>query len=101
MQTTAGSFCLEGSKPPREATIVQFLRKAGAIILGKTNMSEWANYRSTNSSDGWSARGGQTYGAYHRRQYACGSSSGSAVAASVGLAFAAIGTEVSGLNLRV
>ncbi|KAF2106873.1 amidase signature domain-containing protein [Lophiotrema nucula] len=96
MQTTAGAFCLEGAKPSRDATVVTFLRKAGAVILGKTNLSEWANYRSTNSSDGWSGRGGQTYGTYHDKQYACGSSSGSAVATSIGLAFAAVGTETDG-----
>ena len=96
MQTTAGSLCLLGAKPEREATIVELLRRAGAVLLGKTNLSEWANFRSAgdNATDGWSARGGQTYGPYLERQNPCGSSSGSAVAAAVGLAAATIGTEV-------
>ncbi len=70
------------------------LRQAGAIILGKTNLSQWANYRSNNSSNGWSAQGGQTYAAYYPNLDPSGSSSGSGVAASPGLALAALGTEV-------
>ncbi|GAM34993.1 hypothetical protein TCE0_015r02939 [Talaromyces pinophilus] len=98
MQTTAGSLCLLGAKPEREATIVELLRRAGAVLLGKTNLSEWANFRSAgdNATDGWSARGGQTYAPYLERQNPCGSSSGSAVAAAVGLAAATIGTETDG-----
>src|SRR5260370_29534235 len=64
MQTTAGSLALLGSKPPRDAFIVRKLRAAGALILGKTNLSEWANFRSTHSSSGWSGRGGQTRNPY-------------------------------------
>lgn len=71
------------------------LRQNGAIILGKTSLSEWYNSRSTNSSEGWNARGGQTYGAYYPEQNPSGSSSGSAVSADLGLALAALGTEVS------
>lgn len=96
MQTTAGSLCLVGAKPAREATVAEFLRRAGAVILGKTNVTEWANYRSARdtATPGWSARGGQTYDPYMEGQDPLGSSSGSAVAAAVGLAAAAIGTEV-------
>jgi amidase len=72
------------------------LRKAGAIILGKSNLSQWANYRSSNSSNGWSAYGGQTYGAYYPNQDPSGSSSGSGVSSSLGLAFASLGTETDG-----
>jgi amidase len=64
------------------------------IILGKANMSQWAGYRSNNTSNGWSAHGGQTYGAYYPKQDPCGSSSGSGVVSSIGLSFASIGTEV-------
>jgi polygalacturonase len=70
------------------------LREAGAIILGKTNLSQWANYRSSNSSNGWSAYGGQVYAAYYPRQDPSGSSSGSGVASSLGLALGSLGTEV-------
>jgi amidase len=72
------------------------LRKAGAIILGKSNLSQWANYRSSNTSNGWSAYGGQTYGAYYPGQDPSGSSSGSGVSSSLGLAFASLGTETDG-----
>ena len=71
------------------------LRAAGVVILGKTNLSQWANFRSTNSSNGWSAYGGQVFGAYYPLQDPSGSSSGSGVASSIGLALAALGTEVS------
>ena len=70
------------------------LRAAGVIILGKANLSQWANYRSDNTSNGWSAYGGQTYGAYYPGQDPSGSSSGSAVGTSIGLCLAALGTEV-------
>ncbi|KAF2202801.1 amidase [Delitschia confertaspora ATCC 74209] len=96
MNNTAGSFVFVGAKVPRDAGIAAKLRKAGAVLLGKTNLSEWANYRSSNSSNGWSARGGQTYAAYYPGQDPCGSSSGSGVASSVGLALASIGSETDG-----
>lgn len=96
MNNTAGSWSLVGAKVPRDSTIAAKLRKAGAIILGKTNLSQWANYRSNNSTNGWSAYGGQTYGAYYPNQDPSGSSSGSGVSSSLGLALAALGTETSG-----
>ncbi|KAF2719378.1 amidase [Polychaeton citri CBS 116435] len=96
MNNTAGSFSLLGARVPRDSTMAAKLRKAGAIILGKTNLSQWANCRSNNSSNGWSAYGGQTYGAYYPGQDPSGSSSGSGVASSIGLAWAALGTETSG-----
>jgi amidase len=96
MNNTAGSWSLVGARVPRDSTMAARLRKAGAIILGKTNLSQWANYRSSNSSNGWSAYGGQTYGAYYPGQDPSGSSSGSGVASSLGLAFAALGTETDG-----
>jgi amidase len=70
------------------------LREAGAIILGKTNLSQWANYRSSESSNGWSAQGGQVYAAYYPKQDPSGSSSGSGVSSSLGLALGCLGTEV-------
>jgi amidase len=96
MNNTAGSYSLLGAKVPRDATVAAKLRKAGAIILGKTNLSQWANYRSSNSSNGWSAQGGQTYGAYHPGQDPSGSSSGSGVSSSIGLAVGSLGTETDG-----
>ncbi|KAI7301127.1 amidase, partial [Hortaea werneckii] len=96
MNNTAGSFSLVGSEVPRDSTMAANLRKAGAVILGKTNLSQWANYRSDNSSNGWSAYGGQTYAAYYPGQDPSGSSSGSGVASSIGLSLAALGTETSG-----
>lgn len=96
MNNTAGSWSLVGAKVPRDATVAAKLREAGAIILGKSNLSQWANYRSSNSSNGWSAYGGQTYGAYYPGQDPSGSSSGSGVATSIGLAWAALGTETDG-----
>jgi amidase len=96
MNNTAGSFSLLGAKVPRDATVAAKLRRAGAILLGKTNLSQWANYRSSNSSNGWSAYGGQTYGAYYPGQDPSGSSSGSGVSASLGLAFGTLGTETDG-----
>jgi len=96
MNNTAGSYSLLGAKVPRDATIAAKLRQAGAILLGKANLSQWANYRSSNSSSGWTAIGGQATGAYYPNEDPGGSSSGSGVAASIGLALAAIGTETSG-----
>ncbi|KAK5306774.1 hypothetical protein LTR99_002466 [Exophiala xenobiotica] len=96
MDTTAGSYALAGAKVPRDSTMAAKLRKAGAVILGKTNLSQWANYRSHNTSNGWSAIGGQTYGAYYPGQDPSGSSSGSGVSSSLGLALAALGTETDG-----
>ena len=96
METTAGSLALLGARPAREAFIVQKLRAAGAVILGKTNLSEWANFRSSGSSSGWSARGGQTRNPYVLDRTPCGSSSGSAVAVAANLIAASIGTETDG-----
>ncbi|KAK4949078.1 hypothetical protein LTR10_012451 [Elasticomyces elasticus] len=96
MNNTAGSWSLRGSKVPRDSTMAAKLRKAGAILLGKTNLSQWANYRSDNTSNGWSAYGGQTYAAYYPGQDPSGSSSGSGVSSAIGLALAALGTETSG-----
>jgi amidase len=96
METTAGSLALLGSRPRREAFVVKRLREAGAIILGKANMSEWANFRSINSSSGWSARGGQVHNPYALDRSPCGSSSGSAVAVAANLTSVALGTETDG-----
>jgi amidase len=96
MQTTAGSLALLGSKPPRDAFIVQKLREAGAVILGKTNLSEWANIRSNHSISGWSGRGGQTKNPYALDRNPCGSSSGTGAGISANLAAVGIGTETDG-----
>lgn len=96
MMTTAGSLALVGAKPARDAFVAQKLREAGAVILGKTNLSEWANFRSTKSSSGWSARGGQTRNPYSLERNPCGSSSGSGAAVASNLCAAAIGTETDG-----
>ena len=96
MKTTAGSLALEGSKPAQDAFIAKRLRDAGAIILGKTNLSEWANFRSNHSSSGWSGRGGQTRNPYALDRNPCGSSSGSGAAPAANLCAAAIGTETDG-----
>lgn len=96
MQTTAGSLALEGSFAQRDAFLVQRLRLAGAILLGKTNLSEWANFRSTRSTSGWSSRGGLTRNPYALDRSACGSSSGSAAAVAANLCAAAVGTETDG-----
>ena len=96
MPTTAGSLALKDNDPGRDAVMAARLRAAGVVILGKTNLSEWANFRSTNSISGWSAVGGQTHNAYDLARSPCGSSSGSAVAVAAGLAAAAIGTETDG-----
>ncbi len=96
MTTTAGSRALEGSRPSQDATIVARLRNAGAVILGKTNLSEWANFRSTHSSSGWSGRGGQARNPYALDRTPSGSSSGSGVAVAANYCAAAIGTETDG-----
>jgi len=96
MTTTAGSYALEGSIPPADSAVADRLRQAGAVLLGKANLSEWANFRSTRSSSGWSARGGQCRNPYILDRNPCGSSSGSASAVSANLAAAAIGTETDG-----
>jgi amidase len=96
MMTTAGSLALVGAKPPKDATVAQKLREAGAVILGKTNLSEWANIRSEHSTSGWSGRGGQTKNPYALDRNPCGSSSGSGAAVSANLCIAAIGTETDG-----
>ena len=96
MMTTAGSLALAGSKPKHDAPLVAKLRVAGAVVLGKTNLSEWANFRSPRSSSGWSSRGGQTRNPYALGRNPCGSSSGSGVAVSANLCAAAIGTETDG-----
>jgi amidase len=96
MQTTAGSLALEGNIAPRDAFIVKQLRRAGAVILGKTNLSEWANFRGKNSISGWSSRGGLTHNPYALDRSACGSSSGSGAAVAANLSAAAVGTETDG-----
>ena len=96
MQTTAGSLALEGNIASRDAFIVKQLRKAGAVILGKTNLSEWANFRGKNSISGWSSRGGLTHNPYALDRSACGSSSGSGAAVAANLSAAAVGTETDG-----
>lgn len=97
MKTTAGSLALVDAPTPRQdAFLVRQLRDAGAVILGKTNLSEWANFRSTKSSSGWSGRGGQTHNPYILDRNACGSSSGSGVAIAANFAAIAVGTETDG-----
>ncbi|KAK7062776.1 hypothetical protein VNI00_000265 [Paramarasmius palmivorus] len=96
MNTTAGSFSLLGSIVPEDAGIVKRLRKAGAIILGKANLSEFGHLRGNNLASGWSGRGGQNTNAYFPNADPCGSSSGSGVAASIGLAAVTLGTEADG-----
>ena len=96
MATTAGSLALVGSKPSKDAFLVQQLRNAGAVILGKTNLSEWANIRSNHSTSGWSGRGGLTKNPYALDRNTSGSSSGSGAAVSANLCAAAIGTETDG-----
>ncbi len=97
MKTTAGSLALaDAPTPQKDAFLVQQLRAAGAVILGKTNLSEWANFRSTKSSSGWSGRGGQTHNPYILDRNPCGSSSGSGASVSANLAAVAIGTETDG-----
>ena len=96
MMTTAGSLALVGAKPPQDSTVAQKLRAAGAVIIGKTNLSEWANIRSSHSTSGWSGRGGLTRNPYALDRNACGSSSGSGAAAAANFCAAAIGTETDG-----
>lgn len=96
MMTTAGSLALSGSRPLYDAFIVKKLRDAGAVLLGKTNLSEWANFRGSLSTSGWSGRGGQTRNPYALDRNPSGSSSGSAVAVSANLCAAAVGTETDG-----
>ena len=96
LQTTAGSLALEGSRPLRDSFVAQKLREAGAVILGKTNLSEWANIRSSHSTSGWSGRGGLTRNPYALDRNPCGSSSGSGAAVSANLCALAVGTETDG-----
>jgi len=96
MQTTAGSLAMEGNIASSDAFVVKKLRDAGAIILGKTNLSEWANFRSSRSVSGWSSRGGQTKNPYILDRSPCGSSSGSGVAVAADLCVIAVGTETDG-----
>ncbi|HEX8352570.1 MAG TPA: amidase [Pyrinomonadaceae bacterium] len=96
METTAGSLALVGARPQRDAFVVERLRAAGAVIVGKTNLSEWANFRSTHSSSGWSGHGGQTRNPYALDRNPCGSSSGSGAAVSANLAVVGVGTETDG-----
>ena len=96
MQTTAGSLALVGSKPPKDSFVAARLRAAGAVILGKTNLSEWANIRSSHSTSGWSGRGGLTKNPYALDRNPCGSSSGTGAGISANLAAVGIGTETDG-----
>jgi amidase len=96
MQTSAGSFALVGMPAPRDSTVAANLRAGGAVILGKTNLSEWANFRSFESISGWSGRGGQTHNPYGIDRNPCGSSAGSAAAASANFAAVSFGTETDG-----
>src|SRR3989449_389385 len=96
MATTAGSLALVGAKPPADAAVAARLRAAGAVILGKANLSEWANFRSNNSSSGWSARGGQCKNPYALDRSPCGSSSGTAAALAAHFAAVGVGTETDG-----
>jgi len=96
MKTSAGSLALANNTAPRDSFVVERLRAAGAVLLGKTNLSEWANFRSTHASSGWSGRGGQTRNPYSLDRNASGSSSGSGVAVAANLCAAAIGSETDG-----
>ncbi len=96
METTAGSRALRGSHPPKDSFMAQKLREAGAVIIGKANLSEWANFRGNLSSSGWSGVGGQTKNPYILDRNPCGSSSGSGVAVSANLCMTAVGTETNG-----
>jgi len=96
MATTAGSLALVGAKAPRDSSVADRLRAAGAVILGKTNLSEWANFRSSKSSSGWSGRGGQCRNPYAMDRSPCGSSSGTGAAVAANLAAVGVGTETDG-----
>ncbi|HMP31659.1 MAG TPA: amidase family protein, partial [Saprospiraceae bacterium] len=96
MPNTAGSILLKDNFPAQDAHIIKLLRESGAVLLGKTNLSEWANFRSEKSSSGWSSVGGQTNNFHDQKMTPCGSSSGSAVAAAAGFAPITIGTETNG-----
>lgn len=96
MDNTAGSYSLAGAKVSHDSTLAAKLRRAGALILGKTNLSQWATFRSSNPSNGWSAIAGQVIGAYSPDRDPSGSSSGSSVAASIGLALGTLGSETDG-----
>src|SRR5438046_7402765 len=96
MQTTAGSMMLVGTPAQRDSTVAANLRAGGAVILGKTNLSEWANFRSFFSTSGWSGRGGQTHNPYGIDRNPCGSSSGSGAAPSANFAAASFGSETDG-----
>jgi amidase len=96
MQTTAGSLALLGSKPSQDSAVAKKLRESGAVILGKTNLSEWANMRSSHSSSGWSGRGGQTHNPYALDRNPCGSSSGTGAGVSANLCVVGAGTETDG-----
>jgi amidase len=96
MNTTAGSLALLGSRPSNDAFVAAQLRRAGAVILGKTNLSEWANIRSSHSTSGWSGRGGLTHNPYALDRNPCGSSSGTGAAVSANLCVAGVGTETDG-----
>src|SRR5262249_27238493 len=96
MSTTAGSLALVGAKPLHDAFLVKRLRRAGAVLLGKTNLSEWANIRCSYSTSGWSGRGGLTRNPYVLDRNPCGSSSGSGVAVAANLCAVAVGTETDG-----
>jgi amidase len=96
MMTTAGSLALVGAKPPKDSFVAKKLRDAGAVILGKTNLSEWANIRSSHSTSGWSGRGGLTRNPYALNRNPCGSSSGSGAGVSANLCAVAVGTETDG-----
>ena len=96
MQTSAGSFALVGTPAQEDSTVAANLRAGGAVILGKTNLSEWANFRSFESISGWSGRGGQTNNPYGLNRNPCGSSSGSGAAASANFAAVSFGSETDG-----
>lgn len=96
MMTTAGSLALVGAKTPRDSFVAEQLRRAGAVILGKTNLSEWANFRSSKSTSGWSGRGGQCKNPYALDRNPCGSSSGTGAAIAANLAAVGVGTETDG-----
>jgi amidase len=94
MEAISGSTILLGARPANESTVAGNFRRAGCVVLGKITLTEWQNFRYTNQHTGWTARGGQCTGAFYRNMKASGSSTGSAVATSLGLAFAGEGAEV-------